>query len=470
MDLAASSIAAEDLVVPDVQEWTSKFIDQEDETKQTYQYFMRPEPFEDLGPIETINDEFTGRQMKVRTMKIGMVRNATVKQERLVYLEPYPHIRLEKGKDLQGWYKSKHVGPQERPRPCFSEAILTEPYGGYCSVGCAFCYVNSGIRGYRGSGLITVPVNYGEHVRRQLATMKTSAAGYFSSFTDPFLDLESVYHNTQRGAEQFVAQGLPIFFLSRKKYPDWAIELLMQNKYSYAQKSINTSDPDDWRLLSPGAIGLFDNMRDISRIRAQGVYVSIQCNPIIPGVTTHEQIERLIEMLAAAGANHMIVKFVEAGYSWAPAMVQRIKRRFGEERGGEFERLFVDNMGGQRCVSEKYRIEGHKRYAAKAARCGLTYATCYEYGYQYNPDGSKLNSIGVNLGPQFMTSDQCHGHRVPMFTRQGTAQRFQEIEECPPSGCLTCADETGQSKCGSPWLGEAKALRLVDLRKSYDET
>lgn len=457
----------EQAFMPEVQEWTSKFVDQEDETKQTYQYFMRPEPFEDLGPIEHIDDPFTGRTMKVRTMKVGMVRNATAKQEKLVFLDPFPHIRLEKGKDLQGWYKAKHVGPQERPRPCYTEAILTEPYGGYCSVGCAFCYVNSGIRGYRGSGLITVPINYGEHVRRQLATMKTSAAGYFSSFTDPFLDLEDIYHNSQRGAEAFAHQGLPVFFLSRKRYPEWAVQLLQENKYSYAQKSINTCDPTDWRLLSPGAIPLLDNMADIRRLRDAGIYVSIQCNPIIPGVVSHDHILKLFEMLAEAGANHVIVKFVEAGYSWAPAMVDRIKRRFGAERGGLFERLFTDNMGGQRVVQEQYRLEGHRLYAAQAKKVGLTYATCYEYGYQYNPDGSKVNSIGVNLAPQFMTSDQCHGQKVPMFSREGTSLPFTEVADCPPSGCLTCADETGQSKCGSPWLGDAGALRMVDLKRSY---
>src|SRR5690606_36854797 len=113
-----------------------------------------------------------------------------------------------------------------RPRPCFSEAILTEPYSGYCRVGCAFCYVNSGFRGYRGSGLISVPLGYGAQVAAMLAKTKTGTAGYFSSFTDPFLPIEDVYHNTQQGAEAFARLGLPVFFLSRLSYPGWPIDLL----------------------------------------------------------------------------------------------------------------------------------------------------------------------------------------------------------------------------------------------------
>ena len=217
----------------------------DEEMKETYQHYMRVDPNqrEFLGPKETEEDPVTGRVMTFRRGKVGMVRGAKAENMREVkiYLDPLPHVRVEKGKDLQGWYQGKHNDKQgSRPRPCFTDAILTEPYGGYCTVGCAFCYVNSGFRGYRGSGLITVPIGYGEHVARQLKSMRVSAAGYFSSFTDPFLPLEDYYGNTRAGAEAFDREGLPVFFLSRLSYPDWAIDLLRKNKYSYAQKSINT--------------------------------------------------------------------------------------------------------------------------------------------------------------------------------------------------------------------------------------
>jgi DNA repair photolyase len=80
--------------------------------------------------------------------------------------------------------------------------------------------------------------------------------------------------------------------------------------------------------------------------------VSIQVNPIIPGVTSHDDIRTLFRRLAEVGANHVIVKFVEAGYSWAPTMVERMVKRFGD-RGREFARLFTENMGGQRTVREE---------------------------------------------------------------------------------------------------------------------
>jgi DNA repair photolyase len=440
--------------------------DEENGAAERYQYFMRPEPFEDLGPIKTIDDPYLGKQAKVREMSVGMVRNAADENKKkvLVYLKPFPHIRIDKSKPLQGWYKSLHEPKNVRPRPCFTEAILTEPYGGYCAVGCAFCYINSGVRGYRGTGLITVPINYGQQLRDQLSKVHRAAAGYFSSFTDPFTPLEMYYHNTQGGAEAFTELGLPIFFLSRLAYPDWAIDLLKENKHSYAQKSINTPDANDWRLLSPGAISLEEHLEEIAKLKRNGIYVSIQCNPIVAGVTSNKQVCDLFTKLRKAGADHVIVKFVEAGYSWAPQMVARMKKRFGEERGAKFEELFTENIGGQRTIHEEYRLNAHRIYAAHAKKLGLTYATCYEYRKERDETGKITNHTGISIGREFTTADQCHGHKVPVYTRKSDTQ-FEPLEECPPSGCLYCASENeGKPRCGDRIAGNALAVTMVQLK------
>ena len=449
--------------------------------QEAYRFFMRPDPDmrEFLGPIEEEDDPLTGKVARFRHAKVAMMRGADPNKDVKVYIgfdgKSYaPHIRLPQGKDLQGWYQSKGpTGGSSRERPCMSDAILTEPYGGFCTVGCAFCYINSGVKGYRGSGLITVPHDYGRHVSRQLDGMKTASAGYFSSFTDPFLPLEEVYHNTQSGATAFADRGLPVFFLSRLSYPDWAIDLLTRSPYSYAQKSLNTCDPEDWKKLSPGAMPLLEHIEQVGELRRRGIYTSIQVNPVVPGVTTVEEVMRLFEMLAEVGNNHVIVKFVEAGYAWASTMVERIKARFGDNRGGVFESLFVDNMGGQKCVDEEWRLDAHRRLQPHATKLGMTYATCYEYQYTDRADDGSLRSKATrSVGRDFLTADQCHGQRVPMFTRLDTAVPFAEVAECPPSGCLHCADgsDDGRGACGSLLFGAAKSNRIKDFKFSaYDK-
>lgn len=435
-------------------------------TKEAYQYFMRVDPDmrDILGPIEELEDAVTGRVIRSRWAKVGMIRGAAEenKKEVRVYLDPFPHIRQEKAKDLQGWYSSKNDSllAGQRDRPCETDAILTQPYGGWCPVGCQFCYINSGTRGYRGSGLMTVPIGFGEHVRKQLKSLQVSTAGYFSSFIDPFMPLEDYYHNVQNGATAFVEAGLPIFFLSRMHYPAWAFDLLKKSPYSYAQKSLNCSNQDTWKRLSPGAISLEEHLEEVRELRNQGIYTSIQVNPVIPGVVENEEIIELFARLAEAGNNHVIVKFVEAGHAWAGAMVQRIAKKFPGARSDRFKELFTENQaGGQKTIQEGYRRAAHTAFQAAATRLGMTYSLCYEY----------TNKAGIwrSMGPEFLTADQCHGHRVPMFKKEKSESVFKEMEICPPSGCLHCGDGHEESLCGSDTLTAAKALRLPDLRNPF---
>jgi DNA repair photolyase len=300
--------------------------------------------------------------------------------------------------------------------------------------------------------------------------MKMSWAIYMSSFIDPFLELEEHYHNTQSLATTATDVGIPIYFLTRKKVPGWAYDLLKQNKYSYMQFSINTPDPDDWARLSPRAISLKDNLEQVREMHRQGIYVSIQVNPIIAGITSNNQIVDLIHILAGCGANHLIFKFVEIVYPSVKGMIEQHKVRFGDERGAKFEALFTQNIGGVRTIAEEYRKAGLDLFAVECKKAGVTMSLCYEYEYERNPDGSVKNKTGISMGAKYLTSDQCHGHRVPVHVKQADGL-FHPLEVCPPAGCLTCGDK-GPVPCGSSLLGEAKAWTPADLAKGLvlDET
>lgn len=406
-------------------------------------------------------DPKTGWRYEMRS--IGMTRNASAEHRRTlkVFLDPAPHVVLDQNVPLRGWYKSKFVPVGERPRPCYTEALLTQPYGGACPVRCAFCYVNNGLRGYRGQGMTVVDPTYPQKIHKQLSRMRTAAALYISSFTEPFQPkLEPHYRNTERLAQVAIHHGLPMFFLTRQVPPSWAFDALKKNPFSYQQFSINTPDPKDWAVFSPNASTLPDLLDAVKECKKRGIYVSIQCNPVMAGVTSVEQICELIHILAQAGAAHVIFKFVEIVSPAARAMVNKAKRLFGP-RGEIFEGLFTETIGHLRTIREDYRRAALDRFLVETNKAGVTMGLCYEYGYKRDGKGKVLSRDGVSLGPLYTTADQCHGRRTPVYSRPTTDLPFEPIEGCPPCGCLYCEEE-GSKPCGNAKLLKADALKPSD--------
>lgn len=212
---------------------------------------------------------------------LSMVRGGKA-TPRKVYKKPMRHLRVESTIAPRGWYKSKHEPPRVRPRPCYTEALLTTPYGGFCHIGCSFCYINNGTRGYRATGLPTVDVEYPEKFQKQFDKLMVSGAGYMSSFTEVFQILEDTYHITERLTQIFIDAQLPIFYCTRRNPPDWAIDALADNPYSYIQWSVNTGDPKEFKRLSPGAASWESIMEHVAKLSERGIYTSFQCNPIHP--------------------------------------------------------------------------------------------------------------------------------------------------------------------------------------------
>lgn len=411
-------------------------------------------------------DEETG--WRYEYWHVAMTRNAAAESRKRmkVYLDPAPHVRLDQNVPLRGWYKPKVERAGARPRPCYTEALLTQPYGGSCPVRCVFCYVNNGLRGYRGQGLTVVDPQYPVKVAKQLSRMRSATAFYISSFTEPFQPgIEDHYHNSQRTAAVATKAGLPIFFLTRQTPPGWAVDAVRRNPFSYFQFSINTPRRDHWRVLSPRAAPLDDQIGAVRDLAARGVYVSIQVNPIMAGVTTVEEVCELIWELAEAGANHLIFKHVEIVSPAAKAMTKKMRRLF-PDRAEAFTDLFSETIGSLRSVKEEYRIAALDRYLKETKAAGVTMGLCYEYRYGRDAAGRITDRAGVSLGPEYTTGDQCHGRRVPMYSRPDVRMPFTPITVCDPGGCLYCADRHPEGvPCGTPMLGEARALKPGDYKE-----
>lgn len=551
-------------------------------------------------PVESGVDEERG---PYDVIPLAMVLGGDAKPA-TVYKTPMKHMVLDQSIPPRGWYKSKIEADRVRPRPCYTESLLTSPFLGYCPVGCSFsllagtmvmtlygemaiedfeagdwvlgrfdygldwsevlatthhkspgyyhvklsngrdwkitaghlvwvvgqgwvdvkelfdnhegvkleevqavandgvrteqvpggyllgnatitsmkyvegevdvydiqttsenfyasgvlvhnCYINNGSRGYRATGLPTVDPDYPEKYHKQLKKVMVAGAGYMTSFSEAFHKLEDTYHVTERLTQVFVDEGLPIFYCTRRIPMEFAVEALQKNPYSYCQFSINTSNPDDYRKLSPGAAKLEEYYKMINRLHNLGVYVSIQCNPIHPGITSLEELKQLVRDLASVGTDHIIFKFVEQVMNTRKVIVDRLaSRRFDPKKVDLFDKLFNQVIGGVYTIQQDVRIEWLEELLAETRANHMTMSTCYEY--------YENGKAGANLAPYFTTSDQCHGRGVPIHYRPKPGEKFQPLPGCYRKGCLYCADH-GTRACRSETLLEAKALEYKDL-------
>lgn len=386
---------------------------------------------------------------------LAMLRGGEAKPFK-VYRKPRKHLIVDQSIPPRGWYKSKvETSDRVRPRPCYAEALLTTPYGGFCPVNCAFCYVNNGSRGYRATGVPTADPGYVKKFAKRFSKMMVSGAGYISSFTEPFHELESTYHITQELSQLFVDNGLPLFYCTRQIPDDWAVDFLLENPYSYIQWSVNTSNYDDYRRLSPGAADIDNVLSCVSKLADLDVYTSFQCNPIVPGITTLGELVDLVRIAANAGLDHILFKFVEQVSNARKVIIDRmIARGLGKKRTDIFESLFNQVLGGVYTIQQDVRVEWLAELLSVTRGVGITMSMCYEY---YD-DGR----AGANMAPWFTTADQCHGRGVPVFYRPEPGADFQPFP-CYRKGCLYCG-QYGTQACDNDTLLMAGKLEYKHLR------
>jgi DNA repair photolyase len=411
-----------------------------DEPKKQKQFEL--EQAVDAGVDE--NGEF-------KMIPLAMVKGGQLRPFK-VYTRPMRHIVNSSNPAVRGWYKSKHEPSRVRPRPCYTEALLTTPYGGFCHIGCKFCYVDHGTRGYRATGISTVNPDYPDFMRKQVEKMTVSGAAYMSSFTEPFQLLEDKYNVTQRLSQVFVDHNLPIFYLSRRIPPSWAVDALQANPYSYMQWSVNTSNNSTYRKLSPGSFSIDEVLKAVSDLSAKGIYTSFQCNPVLPGIVTLKELLDLVDMAAQAGLKHIIFKFAEQVFNNRKLLLERLAKLPNVDT---FESLFNQTIGGVYTIQQDLRVDWLNALLERTRAAGITMSTCYEYY-----DNGKA---GANLAPYFTTSDQCHGRGVPVHFREEPGQPFQPLPGCYRKGCLYCAD-FGTKACNNEVLLQATALESKQLK------
>ena len=295
------------------------------------------------------------------------------------------------------------------------------PYIG-CAFGCAYCYARYAHR-YVAERLAATPFDVdgeahseaealepwlaferrifvkrdaGSIVRRALTRPATldglrRDGVVIGTATDPYQPAERRFRLT-RGVLEALAEpaGLKVTIITKSPLVTRDLDVLLriaERSRVSVHVSLITVDRELARRLEPRAPTPEARLRAITRLRAAGIEVGVNCMPVLPGITdAPEMIDALVRAVAVADASYLgacalrlrrtardrYIPFIEAEF---PALAGRYRGAYS--RGHQ--------------VNERYREGLRERFATVCARHGVPFGRYYET----TDDGSENDEPGA---------------------------------------------------------------------------
>lgn len=296
------------------------------------------------------------------------------------YFEEIPAARLEVYED-----RTRNIlATNDSPDLNFTWSI--NPYRG-CYHACAYCYARP-THEYLSFGAgtdfdrkITIKPEAPALLRE--AFEKKSWKGeliVFSGVTDCYQPLEASYRLTRGCLEVCAEYKNPVGIITKAPLIERDIELLIELKRR-AEVSVTLSvpfwDQEKARAIEPFVATPHRRIRTIEKLAAAGIDVGVNVAPMIPGLTD-EDVPRVLEAAAAAGATHAGFVFLRLPGSAKQVFEERIRaamplraeRILARVRDGRNGKMYDSRWGK--------RQEGEGQYAESVR--ALFDATCKRLG------------------------------------------------------------------------------------------
>jgi len=284
------------------------------------------------------------------------------------------------------------------------------PYVG-CAFGCAYCYARDTHRytleraGEVGRQVaeslppwlaferrVLVKEQAGARVREALRSPRSPSAGeslVIGSATDPYQPAERRFRITRSVLEALEpVQGLSIVLITKSPLVTRDIPLLRQLAERNAVQvhvSLITVDRELARTLEPRAPTPESRLRAVRRLVEAGLEVSVNCMPVLPGITdAPAQLEALVQAVAATGVQSLGACALRLRSASRRRYLPVVREQF-PALVASYEKTYRDSAYS----SDSYRT-GLEQYMANL---------CERYGLRtrgYRRDGDKDSMPGSN--------------------------------------------------------------------------
>lgn len=251
---------------------------------------------------------------------------------------------------------------------CPSKLSLN-PYTG-CSHGCLYCYASSYIPRF------SEPRPKKDLLRQLERDVSKTAPGTLitlSGSTDPYQPIEEDLRLTNGSLQILMPRRMAVQVVTKSDMVCRDIDLLSIMR-SVINITITTLDASLSRRLEPGAPVPGKRLQTVSRLRDNGIPVSVRIDPIIPGINDSE-IQDIVSEAYNAGAQHI----TSSTYKAKPDSMKRLYAAFPIEAEA-LKELFEmgERIEGSLYLPKELRQRIMHDLEIAAAREGLTFAACRE--------------------------------------------------------------------------------------------
>ncbi len=271
------------------------------------------------------------------------------------------------------------------------------PYVG-CAFGCAYCYARDTHRwtleraGDVGRQVaqsmptwlaferrVLVKQRADERIREALRSSRAPSPGdtvVIGSATDPYQPAERRFRVTESVLRALmVARDFSITIITKSPLVTRDVALL-QALSGRHEVSVHISlicvDRELARRLEPRAPTPEARLRAVRRLADAGLAVSVNCMPVLPGITdSDEALEALISQVAAAGARSMGAAALRLRSSARRRYLPVIREGF-PQLAGKYESTYRNSIH----TSDTYRTDLQQRFEALCQKHGLSTRAC----------------------------------------------------------------------------------------------
>jgi DNA repair photolyase len=160
-----------------------------------------------------------------------------------------------------------------------------------CSFNCIYCISNAEKK------------EFGFNLQQELEKIESIQGPvspyYLSPWTDAYQDIEGKEEHTKQVIEALSAKNQPFFVITKSTLVKRDKEYFKNKENAFIAISLNTINNEITKVFEPNAPFASERMQLIEELVGDGtIKVVVKIDPIIPGITDKQELDKLLEWLA----------------------------------------------------------------------------------------------------------------------------------------------------------------------------